>query len=47
MSVTAKSLLDAANAAVPKISTAEAQDMIAKGALLLDVRETLFRDAPP
>lgn len=39
MPVTAKQLLDAANAAVPKISTAEAQEMIAKGALLLDVRD--------
>ena len=39
MPVTAKSLLDAANAAVPKISGQEAQDMVAKGALLLDVRD--------
>jgi rhodanese-related sulfurtransferase len=39
MPVTAKQLLDAANAAVPKISGLEAQDMVAKGALLLDVRD--------
>ena len=39
MPVTAKQLLDAANAAVPKISGQEAQDMVAKGALLLDVRD--------
>jgi rhodanese-related sulfurtransferase len=39
MLVTAKQLLDAANAAVPKISGQEAQAMVAKGALLLDVRD--------
>jgi len=37
--VTAKSLVDAANAAVPKISGEEAQEMVAKGALLVDVRD--------
>jgi rhodanese-related sulfurtransferase len=40
MPTTAKSLLDAANAAVPKISGKEAQDMIAKGALLVDLRDS-------
>lgn len=40
MAVTAKDLLDAANAAVPRIDTAKAQEMIAQGALLLDVRDT-------
>ena len=39
MSVTAKSLLDAANAAVPRISGKEAQEMVASGALLVDVRD--------
>ena len=39
MPVTAKQLLDAANASVPKISGQEAQDMAAKGALILDVRD--------
>jgi rhodanese-related sulfurtransferase len=39
MSVTAKSLLDAANAAVPRISGKEAQEMVANGALLVDVRD--------
>jgi rhodanese-related sulfurtransferase len=40
MPITAKSLLDAANAAVPKISGKEAQDMAAKGALIVDVRDS-------
>jgi rhodanese-related sulfurtransferase len=40
MSVTAKSLIDAANAAVPKISGKEAQEMVAKGALLVDLRDS-------
>jgi rhodanese-related sulfurtransferase len=39
MPVTAKQLLEAANAAVPKISGKEAQEMVAKGALLVDVRD--------
>src|ERR1044072_1407467 len=40
MPVTAKSLLEAANAAVPKISGKEAQEMVANGALLVDVRDS-------
>ncbi|MBI1170939.1 rhodanese-like domain-containing protein [bacterium] len=39
MPVTAKDLLAAANAEVPRVTIAEAQEMIAKGALLLDVRD--------
>jgi rhodanese-related sulfurtransferase len=39
MPVTAKQLLEAANAAVPKISGREAQELVAKGALLVDVRD--------
>jgi rhodanese-related sulfurtransferase len=39
MPTTAKQLLEAANAAVPKISGKEAQEMVAKGALLVDVRD--------
>jgi rhodanese-related sulfurtransferase len=39
MPITAKSLLDAANAAVPRISGKEAQEMVANGALLVDVRD--------
>jgi rhodanese-related sulfurtransferase len=39
MPTTAKQLLEAANAAVPKITGAEAQEMVAKGALLVDVRD--------
>jgi rhodanese-related sulfurtransferase len=39
MPVTAKQLLEAANAAVPKISGKEAQELVAKGALLVDVRD--------
>lgn len=39
MPVTAKSLLEAANAAVPKISGKEAIEMVANGALLVDVRD--------
>ena len=35
-----KSLVDAANAVVPKISGKEAQEMVAKGALLVDVRDS-------
>jgi rhodanese-related sulfurtransferase len=39
MPITAKSLLEAANAAVPRISGQEAQEMVANGALLVDVRD--------
>jgi rhodanese-related sulfurtransferase len=39
MPVTAKDLLDAANAAVPKISADEARALIAAGALVVDVRD--------
>ena len=40
MSATAKSLIDAANAVVPKISGKEAQEMVAKGAVIVDVRDS-------
>lgn len=40
MTVTAKELLDAANAAVPRVDAARAQELMAKGALLLDVRDS-------
>lgn len=40
MPVTAKDLVAAANAAVPRITTAEAQSLMADGALLLDIRDT-------
>ena len=40
MPVTAKSLLEAAHAEVPKISGQEAQEMVAKGALLVDIRDS-------
>jgi rhodanese-related sulfurtransferase len=40
MSLTVKQMLEAANAAVPKISPAQAKEMIAKGnTLVLDVRD--------
>ncbi|MBI5263235.1 MAG: rhodanese-like domain-containing protein [Bradyrhizobium sp.] len=40
MALTVKQMLEAANAAVPKITPAQAQEMIAKGnALVLDVRD--------
>lgn len=39
MPVTAKDLLDAANAAVPRISADEARTLIAAGALVVDVRD--------
>lgn len=40
MSTSVKQLMDAANAVVPKITPAQAQEMIAKGkALVLDVRD--------
>ena len=40
MPTSVKQLMDAANAAVPKISGKEAQEMVAKGALLLDIRDS-------
>ena len=40
MPVTYKSLVEAANAAVPKVSGKEAQEMVANGALLVDVRDS-------
>jgi rhodanese-related sulfurtransferase len=40
MPTTAKSLIDAANAAVPKISGKEAIEMAANGALIVDVRDS-------
>ena len=40
MPVTAKSLLEAAHAAVPKISGKEAQEMVANGAVLVDIRDS-------
>jgi rhodanese-related sulfurtransferase len=40
MPTTAKQLVDAANAAVPKISGQEAQEMVAKGAVLVDIRDS-------
>jgi rhodanese-related sulfurtransferase len=39
MPTTAKQLVEAANAAVPKISGTQAQEMVAKGAILVDVRD--------
>ena len=39
MPVTVKDLVAAANAVVPRVTTAEAQAMLAKGAVLLDVRD--------
>ncbi|MGB6536319.1 MAG: rhodanese-like domain-containing protein [Xanthobacteraceae bacterium] len=40
MPTTTKDLLEAANAAVPKISGKEAQEMVANGALLVDLRDS-------
>ena len=40
MPATYKSLVDAANAVVPKISGKQAQEMVANGALLVDVRDS-------
>jgi rhodanese-related sulfurtransferase len=40
MPTTAKQLVEAANAAVPKISGKEAQDMVANGAVLIDIRDS-------
>ncbi len=39
MAVTLKDLLDAANAVVPRISGAEAQSLVAAGAVLVDIRD--------
>lgn len=39
MPVTAKELLAAANAAVPTVTPQEARDLIAQGALVVDVRD--------
>ncbi len=39
MALSAKDLLAAANASVPTIGPAEARDLIAKGALVVDVRD--------
>ena len=42
MATTVKQMMDAANAAVPRISPAQAMDMIAKGnVLVVDVRDAL------
>jgi rhodanese-related sulfurtransferase len=40
MPTTAKQLIDAANAVVPKISGKEAQEMAANGALIVDIRDS-------
>jgi rhodanese-related sulfurtransferase len=40
MPTSVKQLMEAANAAVPKISGKEAQEMAAKGALIVDVRDS-------
>ena len=39
MPITSKDLVEAANAVVPRIDTAAAQEKIAQGALLLDIRD--------
>lgn len=39
MAQTVKDMMEAANAVVARVSVAEAQEMIQKGALLLDVRD--------
>jgi len=39
MASTVKEMMEAANAMVPRVSVSEAQDMIQKGAMLLDVRD--------
>lgn len=41
MALTVKTMMEAANAAVARIDSAKAQEMIAQGALLLDVRDTI------
>ena len=40
MPTNSKQLLEAANAAVPKISGKEAQEMVANGAVLVDIRDS-------
>jgi rhodanese-related sulfurtransferase len=40
MPTTTKALLEAANAAIPKISGKQAQEMVANGALLVDIRDS-------
>jgi len=40
MPATYKDLVDAANAVVPRVSGKEAQEMVANGALLVDVRDS-------
>ena len=40
MPTNSKQLLEAANAAVPKISGKDAQEAVAKGALLVDLRDS-------
>ena len=40
MTVTYKQLVDAANAEVPRVSGQEAQEMVANGALLVDIRDS-------
>ena len=40
MPTTAKQLVDAANAVVPKVSGKEAQEMVANGAVLVDIRDS-------
>jgi len=39
MPTTVKQMIEAANAAVPRVSAAEARELIAKGALVVDVRD--------
>jgi rhodanese-related sulfurtransferase len=39
LAISVKQMLEAANAAVPKITPAQAKEMIDKGALVLDVRD--------
>ncbi|MBK3659773.1 rhodanese-like domain-containing protein [Bradyrhizobium diazoefficiens] len=41
MAISVKQMLEAANAAVPKITPAQAKEMIENGALVLDVRDAL------
>lgn len=39
MATTVKQMIEAANAAVPRVSVADAQEMIRQGALVVDVRD--------
>jgi rhodanese-related sulfurtransferase len=39
MSTSVKQLMETANAVVPRVTVAEAKDMMAKGALVVDVRD--------